>query len=42
MDDALWKLLEAETISADGAYEKAVDKAGFRDRLRDAGINVQE
>ncbi len=38
MDDALWLLLSDEIIDAEACYEKAVDKAQMRDRLKKAGI----
>ncbi len=41
MDDALFKLIEAETVTAEAAYEKAVDKTNFRDRLEAFGINLE-
>ena len=40
MDDSLWELLQEDIITPEAAYEKAVDKAGFRDRLAKMGIEV--
>ena len=40
MDDALFALVEEETVTPESAYEKAVDKAGFRDRLESIGIHI--
>ncbi|MCO4772708.1 MAG: type IV pilus twitching motility protein PilT [Deltaproteobacteria bacterium] len=41
MDDSLWELLTEDIVTADAAYEKAVDKAGFRDKLAGIGIEVE-
>ena len=41
MDDALFALASADTVTADSAYEKAVDKSGFRDRLEAMGVVLE-
>ena len=38
MDDALFDLLEADTIDAEACYEKAVDKGQMRERLLKGGV----
>jgi twitching motility protein PilT len=40
MDDSLFALIEDDVVTADAAYEKAIDKANFRDRLEAAGIEL--
>jgi len=41
MDDSLWDLLMDDIITADAAYEKAVEKSTFRDKLAGVGIEVE-
>ena len=39
MDDSLFNLVSEDLVEPQGAYEKAIDKGSFRDRL--ASINLQ-
>ena len=41
MDDSLWELFQDDVITAEAAYEKAVEKASFRDRLAGVGVEVE-
>jgi len=41
MDDSLWDLLTEDIVSAEAAYEKAVDKSAFRDKLAGIGVEVE-
>jgi twitching motility protein PilT len=41
MDDSLWELLQDDLVTPEAAYEKAVDKSGFRDKLAGIGIEVE-
>jgi len=41
MDDSLWELLESEIITPEAAYEKAVDKSNFRDKLAEIGVEIE-
>ncbi len=38
MDDSLFTLLGDDVVTPEAAYETAIDKANFRDRLEGAGI----
>ena len=41
MDDSLWELLMDDIITAEAAYEKAVEKSTFRDKLATVGIEIE-
>ncbi len=41
MDDSLWELLQEDIVTPEAAYEKAVDKSNFRDKLAEIGVKVQ-
>ncbi len=41
MDDSLFQLVSDEVVGVEAAYEKAIDKAAFRDRLEQIGIELE-
>lgn len=41
MDDSLWQLLGEDIITPEAAYEKAVDKSTFRDKLAEIGVEIE-
>ncbi len=40
MDDSLFKLVAEQAVTAEAAYEKAIEKSAFRDRLAEYGVEL--